>query len=262
MASFVRHEIRERVALVVLQDPDTLNALSDEMVDALVGTLVELDRNPAIHAAVITGAGKGFCSGGSLKEMVDGTGVFSGEPLQVRHNFVEGIQRLPRLLHNLEMPLVAAVNGAAYGAGLDLACMCDIRVVAENALFAESFVRVGLVAGDGGSWFLPRLVGLGRAMEMTLTGDPINARDALAYGLVNAVVPADGLVEHALTLAARIARHPRQVLRLNRKLLRQSLDASLDQSLDMAAAFQSLAINSPEQQSALRDFLGSRKRPG
>jgi len=259
-ADIVRVERDGAIAVVTLNDPSTMNALSDAMTAALVDAVSELDADEAIRCMVLTGAGRGFSAGGSLVEMEAGTGLFAGTPDQVRDGFDKGIQTIPRLLHGMEMPIVAAVNGPAYGAGLDLAAMCDIRVAAATATFAESFVRVGLVAGDGGNWFLPRLIGLGRAMEMTLTAAPIDAQTALAWGLINRVVAPSAVLDAALETAGRIAVHPRNALRMSRKLIRQSLDLPLEASLGLAAAMQAIAIGSAEQQAALSRFLAGRRK--
>ncbi len=132
-----------------------------------------------------------------------------------------GIQRLPLALQKLEVPSIAAVNGPAIGAGCDLACMCDMRIASIHASFAESFIRVGLIPGDGGAWLLPRVVGLSKAMEMSFTGDAVKADDAMAIGLVSRVVEPEALLREAGALAARIARNPGSTLRLTKRLLRE-----------------------------------------
>lgn len=259
MTALVGVERRKAIGVITLDDPATMNALSDPLLRELLEALRSLDCDASIRCAVLTGAGRGFCSGGSLKEMVDGAGLFAGSPHEVRRSFSEGVQQLPRLIHDMEMPVVAAVNGAAYGAGLDLAAMCDIRVAGRSARFAESFARIGLVAGDGGAWFLPRLIGLGRAMEMTLTGEPVDAPTAQSFGLVNHVVDDAELMAAALGIAGRIAAQPREATRLSRKLLRQSLDLSLADSLGVAASMQAVAVGSDEQREALARFLEARR---
>lgn len=158
-----------------------------------------------------------------------------------------------------EKTIVAAVNGPAVGAGFDLALMCDLRVAAEGATFAESFVRLGLVSGDGGAWWLPRVIGAARAAQMTLTGDPIDARQAADWGIVSQVCPAERLREEALALARRVARHPPLSLRLNKRLLRESERLTLAQSLELAAGLQSIVQHTADQREAVDAFVTKRE---
>ncbi|NBU25303.1 MAG: hypothetical protein EBS39_06755 [Gammaproteobacteria bacterium] len=151
------------------------------------------------------------------------------------------------------------LHGEAIGAGLDLACMCDMRIASESATFAESFVRVGIVPGDGGAWLLPRAVGAAKAAEMAFTGDPISAAEALACGLISRVVPADSLLEEARALAGRIARNPSGILRMTKRLLREAVHNTLDSVLETSAAYQSLAHMSADHHEAVRAFI--EKRP-
>jgi enoyl-CoA hydratase/carnithine racemase len=201
-----------------------------------------------VRAIILTGAGKIFSAGGNVKEMADGTGMFGVDPLAQRHAYVDGIQRIPRALARLEVPLIGAVNGAAVGAGCDLAMMCDIRIASENASFAESFVQLGLIPGDGGSWFLPRAVGYERAAEMTLTGDRIDAETAARWGMVSRVVGHDDLLPQAHALAERIVKNPPHALRMAKRLLQESRTASLESTLAMAAAMQPLAHGDAEHE--------------
>jgi 2-(1,2-epoxy-1,2-dihydrophenyl)acetyl-CoA isomerase len=157
------------------------------------------------------------------------------------------------------VPTIAAVNGPAIGAGNDVACMCDIRIASEAAVFAESFVKVGIVPGDGGAWLLPRVVGMSRACEMAFTGAKVDARQALSYGLVSRVVPADKLMEAANELASEIAANPGHVLRMTKRLLREGQHTRLDTLLEMSAAFQALAHHTSDHAEAIDAFL--EKRP-
>src|SRR3546814_6254754 len=182
--------------------------------------------------------------------MRDKRGVSSGIPVEIRGNYKSGIQRIPLAFYNLEVPTIAAVNGAAIGAGCDLACMCDIRIASEHAKFAESFVKLGIIPGDGGAYFLPRAVGNSAACEMAFTGDTIDAEQALAWGLVSRVVPAETLMETARELAARIAANPGHALRLTKRLLREAQHAKLDTVLELSAAFQALAHHTEEHDQA------------
>ena len=191
--------------------------------------------------------------------MASGDGLASASPIKTRRNYLTGIQRLPRAFAALEVPIVAAVNGPAIGAGCDLACMCDIRVAGESAKFAESFVKLGIIPGDGGAWLLPRVVGMARAAELAFTGDTIDAQQALAWNLVSRVVPHDDLMASARELAGRITANPGHALRLTKRLMREALHARLDTVLEMSAVFQAVSHKTADHREAVAAFL--EKRP-
>jgi enoyl-CoA hydratase/carnithine racemase len=229
--------------------PEVGNAITDSGFIAALETAVDTaNSDNAIRALILTGAGKIFSAGGNVKEMADQQGMFGLDPIDQRHAYVDGIQRIPRALARLEVPLIAAVNGPAVGAGCDLAMMCDLRVASERASFAESFVQIGLVPGDGGTWFLQRAIGYERAAEMTLTGDRIDAATALAWGLVTRVVPHGELHSAAMELADRITKNPPHALRMAKRLLQESRTGRLESTLGMAAAMQPLAHHDAEHQ--------------
>lgn len=245
---------------VTLNLPEKRNPVSDPaLVDALEAALRAADADIGVRAVILTGAGNAFSSGGDLKAMKAGSGLRAPLPAETRRNYRQGIQRLPLLLHALEVPVIAAVNGPAIGAGLDLACLCDIRIAAESATFAESFVRVGIVPGDGGAWLLPRIIGFSRATELALTGETIDAATALAIGLVSRVVPDAGLLDAARDVAGRIAANPPHAVRMTRRLLREGQTAGLAQILEMSAAMQALAHATADHEEAVDAFL--EKRP-
>ncbi|WP_101947484.1 crotonase/enoyl-CoA hydratase family protein [Mycobacterium sp. 3519A] len=218
------------------------NAITDKgFITAFEAAVDDANADAAIAAVILTGAGKIFSAGGNVKEMADRQGMFGLDAISQRRAYVDGIQRIPRALGRLEVPLIAAVNGPAIGAGCDLAMMCDIRIASERASFAESFVQLGLIPGDGGAWFLPRAIGYARAAEMTFTGDRIDAATALGWGMVSRVVPHDELLDAARGLADRIGKNPPHALRMAKRLLQESQSGSLESTLGMAAAMQPLA---------------------
>ena len=178
------------VVTLTLNCPETRNALTAEVVDALVAACERVAFDHKVRAVVVTGAGPAFCSGGSVKDMREKTGLFGGSPAEMRNQYRTGIQRIPLALYELEAPTIAAVNGPAMGAGCDLALMCDIRIASDTAIFAESFVKLGIVPGDGGAWLLPRVVGLSKACEMAFTGSSIDAAGALDCKLASRSRPA------------------------------------------------------------------------
>lgn len=250
---------RGHTALITLNRPDTRNALSGEEMFAAFESLVDdLNADLSVRVAVLTGAGTAFCSGGNVAEMRDRTGMFAGSPNEITERYRQGIQRIPRALARLQVPLIAAVNGPAIGAGNDLACMCDLRIASTTARFAESFVKVGIIPGDGGCWLLPRVVGHAKAAELALTGDTIDAAEALRIGLVSRVVGSDELLPEALALAGRIATNPPQVLRWTKQLLQQARTGTLDEALDAAGRLQGLAHHTADHTEAVAAFFEKR----
>ena len=247
------------ILTVTLNLPEKRNPVSDNgLIDLLIETMHAADADIGIRCVILTGAGSAFSAGGDLKAMKDGTGLRATLPAQTRRNYREGIQRLPLMFHALEVPVIAAINGPAIGAGLDLACMCDVRVAADTAVFAESFVKLGIVPGDGGAWLLPRVIGFARAAELSLTGETFDAAYALEIGLVSRVVPAGELLAAARTIADKIAANPPHAVRMTRRLLREAQTATLAATLELSAAMQSLAHATRDNDEAIDAFIERR----
>jgi enoyl-CoA hydratase/carnithine racemase len=259
MNESVTYEQDGSIVTLTLNEPATRNAVSPAITEALVEYTRRINQDLTVGCVILTGAGEGFSSCGNVKEMKERTGLFGGSPAEIRRRYLHGIQQIPLAMYELEVPSIAAVNGAAIGAGCDLATMCDIRIAGRSAVFAESFLRVGLVSGDGGAWFLPRIVGLSKAYEMTFTGDFIKADEAERLGLVSKVVDDDKLMEEARTLAQRIAAHPTHSLRLTKRLLRDSQQVSLPIALEMASSAQALVQHTHDQHEAVVAFVDKRK---
>jgi enoyl-CoA hydratase/carnithine racemase len=255
----ILQERRGAIAILTLNRPETRNALSGEdFFQAFETLFAQLNEDLSVRAIVLTGTGSAFCSGGNVAEMRDRQGMFGGSPAQIVAQYRAGIQRIPRAFQALHVPIIAAVNGPAMGAGNDLACMCDIRVASTQARFAESFVKVGIVPGDGGAWLLPRVVGATKAAELAFTGETIDAAEALRIGLVSQVVAPEALLDAALALATRIAANPPQVLRWTKQLLQQARNATLDEALDHAGHFQGLAHQTADHAEAVAAFFEKR----
>ncbi len=230
------------IALLKLNRPEQMNLLTTaEMIEAIEDKLTGLNADPEVRAVVLTGAGRAFSAGGDVKYLASDEGPHSWKADAVRRWYQDGIQRIPRAMHALDIPSIAAVNGFAIGAGLDLACMCDVRIAAQSARFAASFVKIGLLPGDGGVFFLSRVVGYPTAGEMLFTGKTLSAEEALARGLVSLVVPDADLMESARSLAQEIASNSGEILRLTKRLLRASEGAPLDTILELSASLQSIA---------------------
>lgn len=260
MSDPVRFENDDGIVTLTINRPETRNPISDpDMIEALLEALDRIDSDVSVRVAILTGVGTSFSSGGNLKTMGEHGGINDSLPAQTRRNYKFGIQRLPLAFEALEVPVIAAVNGPAIGAGCDLACMCDLRIAAQSAVFAESFVKAGIVPGDGGAWLLPRVVGFSKACEMSLTGDPITAAEALACGLVSQVVPDEELLSHARKLAQRIAANPPHAVRMTKRLLREGRNASLNALLEMSAAMQALAHATADHKEAVSALLGKRR---
>jgi enoyl-CoA hydratase/carnithine racemase len=257
---FIRWDQEGRVVTLTMNRPDERNAIGSHAdCEALVDAVERAAADPGVAVLILTGAGGSFSAGGNLKGMRDRDGIGPlASPLATRGNYRRGIQRIPAALWNCELPTIAAINGHAIGVGLDLACMCDIRIAAQGAKLAASFVKLGIVPGDGGAYFLPRAVGLSKAAEMMFTGEPIDGAQALACGLVSRLVPGDALMAEARALAARIAANPPQTLRLVKRLLREAQHARLDEVLHLSAAFQALAHESADHREALAAFFDKR----
>lgn len=246
----------EHVVTLTLNRPQQRNVISSlEMVEAIESKLAAINADQDIRVVILTGVGRAFSSGGDVKEMVSPQGLHFQPPYEARRWYQTGIQRIPRALHALEVPIIAAVNGYAIGAGNDLACMCDIRIAAQSARFASGFARVGLIPGDGGAYFLTRVVGYAKAAEMIFTGKMLDAAEAMACGLVSRVVPDDRLLVEAGQLANEIAAHPSPTIRMSKRLLRESQTLSLDTVLELSAAMQAIAHSTQEHFDAVTALL-------
>jgi enoyl-CoA hydratase/carnithine racemase len=255
MTSLVLTALEGTVATVTLNDPKAGNALAVPMCLALAEALEALHDRRDVHVIVIKGAGKHFCTGGNVKDMRDGTDLMAGTLEEVRDRLRDGLHRITRAMVALQQPTIASVQGMAIGAGCDLSLMCDMRVAAESAQFSESFLRLGLVSGIGGAWFLNRIVGPAKAMEMTLTAEFIDAAAALRHGLVAQVVATDELERATRTLSDSIAARPPYALRMAKRLVKESAHASLDSALEIAASMQAILLCGDEHKEAVRRFI-------
>ncbi len=255
----LRYEIDGALALVTLDRPDARNAYSGEMVTSLVQALASAQADGQVRCVLLTGAGRAFSAGGDLKLMRRHAGMFEGDPFALKQNYQQGIQSVPRAFAAFGKPVVAAVNGAAIGAGLDLACMCDIRVASARAKFGSTFVKLGLVPGDGGAYLLQRVIGLPRTLELTLTGDIIDAQRALDIGLVHEVVEPDVLLDRAREIALKICGNAPIAVQLTRRACYQAQQQDLHQALDTAATYQGIAQNTEDHDEGVDALL--EKRP-
>ncbi len=242
-------------AVITLNRPEAKNAFSPEMIQLWQEYLKAAKADDRVRVIVLTGQGDTFCSGGDIRDMAEG----KLRSWDMKQFLWEGVHRIVLALEDLDKPVIAAVNGAAMGAGMDMAIMCDLRVCSDRARFAESYILMGLVPGDGGAYFLPRLVGLPKALELLLTGDIIDAPEALRLGLVNKVVPHDLLLEQTLNLAEKVASRPPLALRLMKRAVYQAQTSTLRAHLDYISSQISLLSETEDHLEAARAFLEKRK---
>jgi 2-(1,2-epoxy-1,2-dihydrophenyl)acetyl-CoA isomerase len=235
-----------------LNRPKSSNAFTELMIKELCQCLRESDEDVSIHVVILSGEGKHFCAGGDIKAMEERSGMFAGEPNELRERYQKGIQQIPLTIEAMSTPLIAMVNGAAIGAGCDLSVMCDLRLASENAKFGETFCKLALVPGDGGTYFLPRVIGYAKAMEMFLTGKVYSAKEALAMGLVHSLYPHDKLREETQKVANQIASHSPITLKMTKKALKMNFIKGLQESLDLLAAYQGITQRTDEHFDAVK----------
>lgn len=259
MEPFLLVERDGPIAIATFNRPGERNAITGAAeAQEVVDFCNQATRDRSLRAVVLTGAGKAFCAGGNVKNLQERAGMFAGDPYTIRNSYRTSVQMVGQALTELEVPVIAAINGPAIGLGLDVACMCDIRVMADSAVVAESYVKLGIIPGGGGAWLLPRLIGQQRAALMTLTGEPIDAATALEYGLVAEVVPAADLLTRATDIARRIAVNPGHATRLAKRLMREGADVKFDTLQHMSAAYQSLSHHTEDHDEAVASFFGKR----
>jgi enoyl-CoA hydratase/carnithine racemase len=256
MTEELKYEVAQGVATITLNRPEAMNAFSGEMLDAWYDALRGAQADEAVHVIIVTGAGKAFCSGGDIKRMGDRQQT---TPLDRKDYLSSSIQRIPLLLESMDKPVIAAINGAATGAGMDFALHCDLRYAAESARLGETYVRVGLVPGAGGTWFLPRLVGTAKALELFWTGDLISAQEAERIGIVNKVLPDAELMAYVQKVAQRIADGPPQSIRFIKRAVYQGMRIDLRTSLDLISSHFAVVTSTADHKEAVQAWQEKRK---
>lgn len=248
--------LESRIATLTLDRHDVRNALTGTaLVDDIVAVAEWVNCCDAVSVLLMTGAGSAFSAGGNVKDMAERGGDFAGDVAEVAERYRRGIQRIPLALEAVEVPIIAAVNGAAIGAGFDLANMADMRIASTRAKFGETFLNLGIIPGDGGAWFMQRLIGYQRAFELTLSGRVIDAAEAQEYGIVLEVAEPEALMERAMAHARRIAAQPPKATRLTKRLMKQAQQMELKPFLDVCAVFQGMCHNEPEHLEAVNSML-------
>ena len=251
-------EKKNGVGVITLNRPDKLNAFNDELTFALQDTLKELEKDPAIRALIITGSGRGFCSGQdlqnrSISDIVGEKKLSLGDSIRRRYNPI--IVKIRRM----EKPIVAAVNGVAAGAGASLAFACDYRLAADGVNFIQSFSKIGLVPDSGSTFFLPRLIGATRAFELMLSAEKLGAAEALRLGLINKVCPADQLMTEAMALAEKLANGPTKAFGLTKRAINKAIFNDLEELLEYEACLQEIAGRSQDFQEGVKAFAEKRE---
>lgn len=232
-------EIRDDgIAIVTMNRPEIANASIPDICLGVADAIITLNHNPDVRVIIITGAGKAFCAGGDLKAMINKTDMFEGSPNDIRNKYRQLIHAEQLAIYRSDVPVLAAVNGAAAGAGNDLVAVCDIAIASEHAKFQETFVSIGLISGDGGSWLLPRVIGKSNAFLMAYTADWFSAEDVQKMGLVHQVVPQEEVLDATIALAQKIIRHPNGAVRATRRLMIEGGQSSFDAALDQCASIQ------------------------
>ena len=245
--------ITNKIATLTFCRNDIRNALTGSyLIDDIINTINYVNKNNKISVLIITGEGKAFSSGGNVKEMLKKNSSFSGPVEEVEKKYRYGIQKIPINMEKIEIPTIAAINGPAIGAGFDLACMCDFRIMSNKAYLAENFINLGIIPGDGGAYFLQRLIGYQKAAELTLTGRQVFADEALNLGLILKIVEEDQLLNEATKLATEIAKKPKNTVRYTKRLLKMGSKLPLSEFLDFCALFQGISHNHEDHKNAVK----------
>ena len=239
------------VATITLNRPDKLNAFNSEMISLWGDLLDQAASDPAVKVIVVTGAGRAFCAGGDLEDLLS---YRNRSALEFKDYLYRQVHRIALTMDRLEKPVIAALNGTARGAGLDMALMCDLRIAAASAVFAESYINIGMIAGDGGTYYLPRLIGTARALELFWTGRAVHAEEAERMGFVNRVVPDEDLMRVVTELAHNIAAQPQEAVRCFKRSVYTGMTMSLPAHLDMVSSHMAALKDTPDHQSRLEGF--------
>lgn len=249
-------QVDSGVATLTLNRPDKSNAFDDEMTHELLDALKQIERDETIRAIVLTGAGKNFCAGQDLAAFLERQN--SPEGLSVREHLLNGYNKVVTRIRTIEKPFIAAVNGAAAGAGLGICCACDIRYASEQAKFRMAFIGIGLAPDSGTSFMLPRLIGYGRALEMAITNELLDAREAYAAGLVTKLFAPEELLEATMTFAKHLANAPTRGIGLTKRAFNRALVSDLESALDYEAYLQNIAVETQDHHEGVKAFLEKR----
>jgi len=256
--------VEGNIAHITLNRPEKMNAFSKEMIDLWITSLIEIRDNPSIHIGLLTGNGRAFCAGGDVKSMINKEGFlfkketddvdFRSTPLHVKNSLWKNIQRIPLLMDEIDKPMIAVLNGHAMGAGLDMALMCDIRIASDQVKLGETYINAGIVPGDGGGYFLPKIVGLDRALEMFWTGKILDAEEAFKWNLVSHVVKHDELEHFTKEYCKKIALKSQEVVQMTKRIVLESQTMTLKQSLDYVSSQMAISVFHSGHEEAMNEL--------
>jgi enoyl-CoA hydratase/carnithine racemase len=246
----LHYRVENHVGLIVLSRPERKNAFTPEMIDLWAGALDSAAADQRVRAVIVTGAGDSFCSGVDLEVMAQ----LEPTPLAHKQLLTDCVHRVAQALDRLDKPVVAAIRGAAVGAGLDMALLCDMRFAGRSLRASEGYIKVGLVAGDGGAWLLPRLVGQAKALELLLTGDTVDADEALRIGLVNRVYDDDELLDRTTDFARQLAAAPPVQVAMMKRAVRQARHVDLATHLDLISSHFAVVSSTDDYREARAAF--------
>jgi enoyl-CoA hydratase/carnithine racemase len=259
----VIYEVQDSIATITLNRPERMNSFSDALLSNWAGSITRAAEDDDVRVVVVTGAGRAFCAGADLKARAEQNEILAASedqtPAMRRNSLRHSVHRVPQALQYLDKPYIAAVNGPAVGAGMDMASMADLRFASDQARFGMAYVRVGLVPGDGGAWLLPRLVGLQKALELIWSGELFGADEALEMGYVSKVIPHDSLLDEVYAYAAKLAAGPPITMQLAKRLVYRGLETSFMEGLDAAQAAMTVVQTSDDSKEGPRAFAEKRQ---
>jgi enoyl-CoA hydratase/carnithine racemase len=255
----LEYSVQDKVGTIRLNRPDAKNAFTMEMIDQWSEILRDARTDDGIGAIVVTGTGSTFCAGGDLTNISSVAGNNEGGPLTTRNQLIKHIHRVALALEDLDKPVIAAMNGSAVGAGLDMALMCDIRFAARSATFVTGYLRLGLVPGDGGAFFLPRLVGVAKALELLLGSERVDAEEAHRIGMVNRVIDDEKLMDESMAFAGKLANGPPLATQVMKRAIYHSARSDMRTSLDLISGQLALLMSIEDTKEAVSAFR--EKRP-
>lgn len=264
MADLLFH-VKNHVAYITLNRPERLNAFSEEMIDLWIEALETVRDSEDIRVVLLSGNGNAFCTGGDIKEMMSGNGFYKSDKditstaLARKNSLWKKIQRVPITLQDIDKPVIAKMHGAAYGAGLDMALMCDIRIAETGTKISESYVNIGIVPGDGGAYFLPRIIGKDKALDMLWTGKVIDASEAKEIGLVTFVKDAQSIDEFTDSYVQKLVDGPQEAIRLIKRAVNQNEHMDLRSSLDLISSHMGIVTELPNYQEGVQALIDKRK---
>lgn len=246
--------IQNHVQIITLNRPEKKNAFDSQMIDEWVAALEDAEKNDDVHVIVVTGSGNAFCAGGDVGGMKQ-----DQKPLDNKNKLWKNIHRIPLALKKIDKPVIAAINGPAVGAGLDMALMCDIRTMIDESKVSEGYIKVGLVPGDGGAFFLPPIVGEAKAFELLWTGNFINSKEALSLGMVNHVYTKEEFMKKTMDLAEQIASGPQIAIRMTKRAVRYSRTMELEPALDLISSHYAIIKETEDHKEGVTAFKEKRK---